>query len=242
MDNSPRTAALQTAKAIISTHGLSAFMNVHNRSMLQRDIDPTSSGLRCEFQLDPTKNSWSGTPTCGINLSYVPSPGGSRLADDGASVLDHTLRLTVSATGSEMTLSDLDKREDMLSLLRMLCVMLTTSLPQTVTCTLATATELVDAQQRTMEQAVGDSIVRNIGIDVLKGLRRDGASRGFRLTATYTSADGKYPQPGTYRYKYTRRTDSRGRPKEVLYYSIRVYAELADGTPPLVAVRRVGNI
>ena len=87
--------------------------------------------------------------------------------------------------------------------------------------------------------ALGKQIYDNLGDAAFKGLRIGGSSRALRLTPAYVSATGKYPDPGTYRFRHVRRADRRGYPKDVANYSIRVYG-CGDGTlPPSIAIRRV---
>jgi len=242
MDHSTRSAALRTAKALIGSHGLAAHMNKYNQDQLAREIYEDTSGLRYDFHLDPKASAWSDqNPSCSLLLSYSSDPKGSRLADDKSIVLDSHLIVKVSAGGNDMTLETLRRREAMLSMLGMLCEMLTTSLPAKVTSTLETAAEVADKVQRTMEQTVGHQISLSLGSEAFKGLRKNGTPRSFRLPPTYASADGKYPDTGTYRYRQVRSTDSRGRPRDVAYYSIRVYG--SDGSiPPSLSIRRLDPV
>ena len=243
MDATPRTEALRLAKTLIGSHGVVAHMNKYNRDMLAREVTHDSLGLRYEFQLDPTRNSWSEeNPSCTLNVVYNSDPKGSRIALDGAMVVDNTLRVSVSASGNNMDLEVLRRRESMVSMLGMLAEMLTVTLPPTITLTLETPEAVADNARRVLEQKVGQQIFNNLHANALtsplKGLRVGGASRSFRLTNAYTSDDGKYPASGTYRFRHVRLTDRRGRPKDTVYYSIRVTGN-DDTVPPVVSVRRV---
>ena len=242
MDHSARMTALKTAKALVAAHGLAAHMNKYNLDQLSREVREDTSGLRCDFHLDPKASAWGDqNPSCSLLLNYSADPKGSRLADDKSVVLDSHLVVKVSAGGNDMTLETLRRREAMLSMLGMLCEMLVTSLPATVTSTLETAVEHADKTQRTMEQVVGQQILIALGSEAFKGLRKNGAFRSFRLPPTYASADGKYPDSGTYRFRHVRSTDSRGRPRDVAHYSIRVYG--SDGSiPPSLAIRRIDAV
>lgn len=239
MDHSARIEALRTAKALIASHGITFHMNKYTRDLLAREVLPDSIGVKYDFQLDPARDSWSSSnPTCSVGVSYVQTTRGGRVTEDGSLVSDQHLRITVSASASDMDLETLRKREGMISLLSMLCDMLNETLPPVVVSTIESAAEIQDRKQREFEQTIGQEIVHNINPLSLKGLRRGGASRTYRLTEAYTSSTGKYPPPGTYRFNHVRSTDSRGRPREIAKYTLRV---LGDGvaTPPLVIAWRL---
>jgi hypothetical protein len=238
MDHSARHSALRTAKALIGSHGLAAHMNKYNQDQLAREVHEDTVGFRYDFHLDPKASAWSDqNPSCTLLLNYVVDPKGTRLADDKSMVLDGYLNVRVTASGNDMTLETFRKREAMMSMMDMLCEMLLASLPRKVTSLMETATEVADRVQRTMEQAVGHQISLALGSEAFKGLRKNGTARSFRLPPTYASPDGKYPDAGTYRYRQVRSTDSRGRPRDVAYYSIRVYG--SDGSiPPSLSIRR----
>ena len=242
MDHSTRMTALKTAKALIGSHGLAAHMNKYNLDQLAREVYEDTSGFRIEFHLDPKASAWSDhNPSCTLLLNYVADPKGSHLGDDKSMVLDSHLNLRVGSSANDMTLETLRRRESMISLLGMLCEMLSASLPAKVTSVIETPAEHADRVQRAMEQTVGQQIFAALGTEAFKGLRKNGSQRSFRLSPTYSSPDGKYPESGTYRFRHVRSTDSRGRPRDVAYYSIRVYG--SDGSvPPTGAIRRVDPV
>ena len=239
MDVTPRTEALRIAKGLIASHGMAAHMNKYNRDLLSREVTAETTGLRYEYHLDATKSTWAdANPSCTVSIVYNLDPAGSRLMPDGSMVVDSFLRLGVSASGSDMNMDTFRQRESMITMLGMLCEMLQASLPQKLTLTMETAAQVADRTQRTMEQMVGIEIFDNIGAQALKGLRKNGSGRTFRLTEAYKSNSGKYPASGTYRFRQVRLTDRRGRPKDVAFYTMRVLGN--DGTvPPVVVVRRV---
>jgi hypothetical protein len=239
MDTMPRIQALQTAKVLIGSHGLVAHMNKYNRDVLARELRDDTIALRCEFHLDPARNGWAdNNPSASLSIMYASDPRGSRIDETGAMVVDNFLQITISASSGDMQLDIFRRRENMLSMVGMLCEMLQQTLPQKLTLVMETP-ELVAANARkSFEQQVGQQIFTNIGVDAFKGLRRDGASRSHRLTSTYTSPDGKYPETGTYRFRHVRVADRRGHARDVAYYSIRVFG--SDGTvPPTVSIRRI---
>jgi len=241
MDHTTRIAALKMGKAIISTHGLVGHMDKYNRDLLTREVLPDTTGLFYEFRLDPTLNGWSANnPSITLRVVYNPVSSGTRVTDEGSVVQDYTLRLSVGTESRDMDLDMCRRREAMMSLTMMLCDVLNESLPHTVTSTVSTAEEAIDARNRAAEQRVGEAIIANIGTSSLKGLRTDGNPASRRLTGAYSSATGDYPSPGTYRYRHVRRVDSRGRAKEFVHYSIRVFA--SSGDPPLVSIRRVSAV
>lgn len=239
MDHSARIEALRTAKAVIASHGITFHMNKYTRDLLSREVLPDSIALKYDFQLDPARDSWSSSnPTCSVRVGYEQTTRGGRVTEDGSLVSDQHLRITVSASASDMDLETLRRREGMISLLSMLCDMLNETLPPVVVSTIESAAEIQDRKQRESEQTIGQEIVHNINPHSLKGLRRGGASRTYRLTEAYASSTGKYPPPGTYRFRHVRSTDSRGRPREVANYTLRV---MGDGvnSPPIVMVWRL---
>lgn len=239
MNTAPRTEALRTAKALIGAHGLVAHMNKYNRDNLSREVLHDTTGLRYEFLLDPNRNSWAAAnPSCTVSVQYTSDPAGGRVDASGGMVVDYALRITVSASATDMDVETFRQRESMMSMLGMLCEMLHASLPETMTLVMETAEELADKKQRSKEQLIGQEIFSNIGSAVLKGLRKGGAARTFRLTEQYHSTAGEYPAQGTYRFRHVRLVDRRGRPKDIAFYTFRVLS--GDGTvPPVVAVRRV---
>jgi hypothetical protein len=240
MDSTPRTAALRTAKMLIGSHGMVAHMNKYNRELLTRDVTEGATGLRYDFNLNPEMSSWSdANPSCTLAVSYAVDPKGARTDAEGGMVIDNFLRVAVTASGNDMTLETLKRREGMITMLGMLGEMLTNTLPQQLTLTMETAAEVAERTKRAAEQFVGQQIYDNLGSKAFKGLRAGGSYRSFRLTPTYASVDGKYPEPGTYRFRHVRSTSRNGRPKEVVHYSIRVYGGSDGSLPPTLAIRRV---
>lgn len=239
MDPTPRIEALRTAKMIIASHGIVAYMNKYNQDVLARDVQENTIGLRYDFHIDPSKNSWSeANPSCSLNISYSSDPKGSRIDETGAMVVDNTLRITLSTSAGEMDPVMFRRREGMLSMLGMLCEMLQEVLPQKLTLVMETPQVVADNARKSFEQQVGQQIFTNLGPDAFKGLRRDGVGRSFRLTPAYSSPDGKYPETGTYRFRHVRVTDRRGHARDVAYYSIKAFG--SDGTvPPTISIRRV---
>lgn len=242
MDHSARMNALATAKTVIAAHGLTAHMNKYNRDLLSTPVQLSHSGIRYDFHLDPTRDSWAPhNPSCTLGVSYAADPRGAQQDESGSTVLTQHLRISGTVSGNDMTLDVMRRRENMMSLFTMLCEMLTATLPQTVVSVLETPAEAAARKQTSMEQLVGSEIIMALGPDAVKGLRRDGAARSFRLGPNYASSSGKYPDSGTYRYKHVRQVDRRGRPKDIAYYSIRVYG--TDGTtPPTLSIRRVDAV
>lgn len=239
MDATPRIEALRTAKAIIGSHGVVAHMNKYNRDVLAREVTEGSTGMRYDFNLDPTRSAWhESNPSVTLAVVYNADPKGAQLNEEGAMVMDNYLRIAVATSGGDMDLETLKRRESMVSMIAMLGEMLTTMLPQKITLTMESPAQVVERTQRQHEQIVGKQIYDNLGEAAFKGLRINGSGRASRLTAAYASVAGKYPDPGTYRFRHVRRADRRGYPKEVANYSIRVYG-CGDGSlPPTVAIRR----
>lgn len=243
MDHSAKLEALKTAKMIISSHGLTCHMNKYNKDALTREIPPNATSLRYEFHLEPTRDSWSASnASCTLSVAYNVDQKGARVADDGSVVIDNHLKISVGVGGSDMDLATFRRREDMTSMLFMLCEMLETSLPPITTSLLETAREAEDRKRRDFEQRVSIDIMTNVGHDSLKGLRKGGSAKSFRLTESFCSATGKYPEPGTYLYRYVRSTDRRGRPKDIAFYSIRVFGSIQPGDPPGLLIRRIEEV
>lgn len=240
MDASPRIAALRTAKAIIGSHGIVAYMNKYNRDVLARDVHDSTTGVRYDFHIDPSLTSWSDSnPSVSVAVNYTSDPNGSRLDPTGAMVVDNTLRITVSTSSNDMDLATLRRREGMIATLGMLCEMLTTMLPPKLTLTMETPEQVAASAKRSFEQRVGQQLFNHVGERALKGLRKRGSARSFRATELLRDGDGKYPTTGTYHFRHVRSTTSRGTPKDIAYYRFRVYAA-GDGTlPPSFAVYRI---
>lgn len=243
MDTAPRIEALRTAKMLIASHGLVAHMNKYNRDSLARDMQDDADGLRYDFHLDPTKTSWSDSnPSCSLLVRYTVDPKGNRIDETGAMVLDNTLRVAISASANDMDVETFRRRESMLTMLGMLCDMLSEVLPSKLTLIMQTPQVVVDNARKAFEQQVGQQIFKDLGGSAFKGLRCDSAGgRTIRLTSAYASPDGKYPESGTYRFRHVRTMDRRGNARDVAYYSIRVFGN--DGTvPPTVSIRRVSSL
>lgn len=240
MDATPRREALRTAKAIIASHGMVAHMNKYNLDALSREVTDGSTGMRYDFSLDPSRSAWhESNPSVTLGVVYNADPKGAQLNSEGAMVLDNYLRIVVGTSSGDMDLETLKRREGMITMLAMLAEMLTTTLPQKITLTMETPAQVAERTQRQAEQIVGNQIYDNLGEAAFKGLRAGGSYRSFRLTSAYVSADGKYPEPGTYRFRHARRIDRKGHPKEVIHYSIRVFGGGDGSLPPTVAVRRI---
>lgn len=243
MDTTPRIEALRTAKAIIASHGMVAHMNKYNRDVLAREVTDGSMGMRYDFNLDPSRSAWhESNPSVTLGVVYNADPKGAQLNSEGAMVLDNYLRVVVSTSGGDMDLETLKRRESMVSMLAMLGEMLTTMLPQKITLTMESPAQVAERTQRAAEQLVGKQIYDNLGESAFKGLRAGGSYRSFRLTSAYVSTTGKYPDPGTYRFRHIRHVDRRGNPKEVVHYSIRVFGGGDGSLPPTVAIRRVDAV
>ena len=243
MDHSAKLEALKMAKTIISSHGLTCHMNKYNKDALSREILPNSTSLRYEFHLEPTRDSWSASnASCTLLVAYNVDQKGARLADDGSVVIDNHLKISVGVGGNDMDLITFRRREDMTSMLFMLCEMLETTLPKVVTSLLETATEAEDRKRREFEQRIAIEIMTHVGHDSLKGLRKGGSAKNFRFTEFYCSATRTYPEPGIYRYKHVRSTDRRGRPKDMAFYSIRVFNPIHPNDPPGFTVRRIEGV
>ena len=239
MDVAERVQALRTAKSLISASPLVAHMNKYNRDQLSHDVEAQTTGLRYEFHLEPQITSWSvPNPSIQLSLIYASDPKGSRLDETGAKVVDNFLSLRLSTSTTDMTLSMLRQREAMMSMVYMLAEMLETLLPPRITITMETSEEVVDKEKRSSEQRQSEEMLVSLGHSILKGLRTGGAHRARRLTQSYVDRIGAYPASGTYRYKHVKVVDSKGRPKEVAYYKLRVI-----GTDePIVHVQRVAEL
>ena len=239
IDLSPRTSALKLAKTIIGTHGLTAYMTKYNSGILSRDVTDATSALRCEFHLDPSVSGWSpDNPSVVLTVAYEALKD-KRQNDACDTVVDHRRRVVVMTSATEMNTEIFKKRESMLSMTMMLCELLESSLPAIVTSVEETASMREDRLQRAAEQIVGEAIYKSIDRSSFLGLRRGGSSREVFLGESYLKAAESYPRPGAYRFKHVRRTDTRGRAKDVAYYTLHVQDQRVSTAPPVVTIRRV---
>lgn len=239
MDATIRMEALRVAKGLVCAHGIMTHMSKHNRATLAQDVKPDTIGLRYDFQLDPNQNQWAaGNPSCSLSIMYTSDSAGSYINEAGFMVIDNVLRITVSTSSNDMSLSVLRRREGMIAMLEMLGEVLTAALPPRITLTLQTPAEIEDSARRTSEQVVSAQIFANLGAEAFKGMRCNGSARVHRLTEGYASHDGKFPEPGQYRFRHVRSTDRKGYPKEIAYYLLRVLPA-SENVPPLVSIRRV---
>lgn len=234
-----RTEVLKTAQSLVSTHGITAHMTKWNAAVLTREVTDSMNSLRYDFHLDPNVNSWTPTnPSVILVVAYDPLRE-TRQNEDGDTVVDHVRRVTITASATEMTLDTVKKRESMLSMVTLLCEMLESTLPPTVTTVSETSAAREDRLKRAAEQVVGDMIYKNLPSSLFLGLRRGGAGKNATLRDTYLTAAGHYPPRGVYRFRRVRKVDSRGRQKDVVYYTLQVHPVSDPLTPPVVTVRRV---
>ncbi len=213
MDRSAITSALKLAKNIVTSHGISAYLTQHMRLVASRPVEPTDTGFRLDYCLEPERSPWQDNPGCSIHVSYVPSPKGSE-AREGADVLDYNLSITVRANSDDMTIKRMRAREVLISNLSMLCDMLEASLPPVATVIIFTPEERRAKTELEAEQIVGWNIHEHLGRDSLKGLRKGGRSKLFHN-------NGIAPD-GTYRYTHVRRMNSRGAVTDRAKYVMRV--------------------
>jgi hypothetical protein len=214
MDRSAITSALKIAKGIVTSHGISTYLTQHMRNVAARPVEPTDTGFRLDYCLDPERSPWQDNPGCSIHVSYIPSPKGSVVREGGDLVHDYNLSITVRAGSDDMTISRLRVREVLVSNLSMLCDMLEASLPPVATVIVMTAEQHKAKTELAAEQIVGWNIHDRLGHDSLKGLRKGGRSKLFHN-------NGIAPD-GTYRYTHVRRKNSRGVVTDQAKYVMRV--------------------
>jgi hypothetical protein len=218
MDRSAITSALKIAKSIVTSHGISAYLSQHMRSVAARPVEPADTGFRLDYVLDPSRSPWNDNPGCSIHVSYDPDPKGTVKSADGGLVHDYRLSIKVRVGSDDTTIKKMREREAMVSNLSMLCDMLEATLPPVATAFIMTAEQHRDKTKLEAEQLVGGLIHESIGSHSLKGLRTGGTSRFFRLP------DMTPPPPdGTYRYTHVRKRNSRGRAVDMAKYVIKVH-------------------
>lgn len=215
MDRSAITEALRLAKSIVTTHGISAYLTQHMRSVAARPVEPTDTGFRLDYCLDPERSPWQDNPGCSIHVSYVPSKNGQRTTEEGGVVHDYNLGISVRASADDMTVKRMRAREVLVSNLSMLCDMLEGTLPPVATVIVLTPEQHKSKTELEAEQIVGWNIHDQLGHDALKGLRKGGRGKFFHNNGT---------PDGTYRYTHVRRRNSRGTVTDQAKYIMKVHS------------------
>lgn len=224
MDRSSIAAALNMAKGLVLSHGITNHMNAYARKQAAAEINESHSVIRFDFVLDPNKSMWgSDNPGCSIVVGYMADPKGVRQHEDGSLVMDHFRYVTCRAGTEDITLVRFREREVMLNNLVMLGEMIEAVLPQVATALVLSPEEAKEKSRREGEQLVGGLIHESIGSHSLKGLRKGGSSRVFRL---HTMAS--LPAEGRYEYTHVRRRNSRGQAVDKAKYVIRVHGEVCS--------------
>ena len=221
MDRSSITAALNVARGLVLSHGIANHMNAYSRKQASAEISESAGVVRFDFVLDPNKSMWgSDNPCCSIVVGYAADPKGARQHEDGSVVMDHFRYVTCRAGTEDINLARFREREAMLNNLVMLGEMIESVLPPSLTILIMSSEDAKEKRRREGEQLVGSLIHESIGAHSLKGLRKGGSSRVFRLHMTASP-----PAEGRYEYTHIRRRNSRGQAVDKAKYVIRVHGE-----------------
>lgn len=221
MDKTQLKHALETAYAIVTSHGIMNHMREYDRKRLPQRIEENDTELRFEFSIDPTRSSYDvGNCNFAINFYY-------RAGDDfdleGAIARKYSRRVTLSYGSGEVNLKNVEIRENFIKALTMILEMIEASTPPALTLVVKSAAEVADAKARQQEQLVGERIFLAIGWEGVRGIRKGKNPRVVRLPDNFADLYGAMPDAGTYRYVHVRRM-RRGIVKEKADYLFRVVA------------------
>jgi len=235
MDRTALTQALETAKSIITSHGIMKYMRDYDRRYMPREINDSMTDLRYEFCLDPSKSTYSSDNcSCAINVYYR---AGDDYDHEGGINRQYKRKVTLTYGSGEVTLENLSPRENFIKTLTMVIEMLESAIPSTITLSVKSATEVAERKAREAEQLMGEKIYTVIGWEGLRGIRTGKKPRVMRLPDNFVEMYGSLPDTGTYRYEYVRRRLRRGVIREKYNYIIKVVSSDNNNSRSLMIFR-----
>ena len=201
MDRTAIKEALALVTSVVTTHGIMNNMTPYNREKVSKNFDH-SDGVGFDFNLDPTRSAWdSNNFSCSLKFTYVSD---SPRNVDGGTYRDYHRRISFGTSGTDVDLSLMKTRENLMNSLIMVAEMLASVTPQCITLTVESPEEAANRRQKEHEQVVGGQIFAELEKASLKNLRKGGKPRLVRFEK---STD----QPvGSYRYEHVRRYNRRG--------------------------------
>ena len=230
MDASQVTAALTTAKVVVSSHGAAAWITPRSAELLARPVDPATRCLRYDFALDP--HGPPDSPACFLAVAYEGF-GGTTVGCDGATVARHRLRVSLgSSTIAPMGLAEAERREALASHLILLGRLLEAVLPGEAAVVVETREERAARAAAAGDAALGAALLGVLPPGILVGLRRGGGGRSAVLPASWRTGSRGWPVPGdvVFRARHPRRGTA--------VYRLTVAHE-DPAAAPVVHVRRV---
>jgi len=201
MDRTQLKQVLETVVAVVTSHGIMSNMSPWNRERIPVNFD-NSDGVGFDFNLDPTRSAWdSNNFSCSLKFTYVTD---SPRNVDGGTYRDYRRRISFGTSGTDVDLSLMKTRENLMNSLIMVAEMLESLTPQRITLTVESPEEAASRRQKEHEQVVGGQIFAELEKSSLRNLRKGGKPRLVR----FEKSTG---QPvGSYRYEHVRRYNRRG--------------------------------
>ena len=228
MDRTEIVKALKIARTVVVAHGLANHVPERFKGGLTAEINDYSDFSQYEFYLYPKQSIWdSNNYSCALVIGYTP---GQDIVIDGGIYRDHKRRLHIRYGSGEANLSDFKMRENFVSSLLMLCEMIESLTPESITVTVETPEEVIRRRRREYEQEIGNRIHGVLDKNDFKNLRRGGKARLVRIPDTYTSCYGSLPEQGTYAYRHAARRNRRGSVLEYVNYVFRVHPSSEGGS------------
>lgn len=211
MDRTPIKEALQKAQLIIAAHGMVSYMPNYVKSSLSNPVGDQTDRLNYEFYIDPNKPGYSaGNYNCALSVHYSSLQEEER---DGGIYRDYKACVMIRVGSADLYLSQLARRENMISSLAMLASIVEASIPKNITLTVMSPEVLKEKKQQAHEQKISEQIYNIIGKESIKNLRTGGRSKCTRISEKYSEVYGSMPDVGRYRFSQIRAVDRRGRAK-----------------------------
>lgn len=227
--------ALETARGIISAHGIINYMSDHSKNILAMPVSEGVTSLRFEFSLQPTQPSWApSNSSCSLVIDYN---GGKYYEVNGDTHRDFASKIRVTHSSGEITLAMLKARENMMSTVMLLLEMIDAVLPSKITVVTETAAQKAEAAHRELFRKIGGQIGTVLGHAALKGIRSGGKRRVKELSPDYIEKYGEMPADGAYPYRQVRRWNRRGDPTEAVQYTF--FVRNTENNRTIVQIERV---
>ena len=228
MDRTEIVKALKTAQTVVVSHGMASYIPERFKGSLTVEINEYNDFSQYEFYMRPKQSMWdSNNYSCALVVGYCP---GQDTVVDGGTYRDYKRRLHIRYGSGEASIGDFKLRENFVSSLMMLCEMVESLTPESITITVETPEEGVKRLRREFEQNIGGRIHSSLDKKDFKNLRKGGKSRLVRIPDVYVNNWGSLPDPGTYAYKHIIRKDRGGRVAAFTKYLFRVQTSSDGGS------------
>lgn len=212
MERTKIKEALEKAQLIVASHGMVNYMPTHAKAALTQPINEYNDRISFDFFLNPKRAGYSSDNyTCSISVLYAYH---SDVERDGGIYRDHTSRVSLRLGGGDVSLEQLEQRENMIQSLKMLMEMIAVSIPKSFVETVMTPDALKEKRQLQHEQTVASRIFDAVGKDAIKNLRTNGKPKVSLIPANYAETHGEMPEQGRYRFDHVKAVNRRGQVRD----------------------------